>query len=64
MAETTALGAAFAAALALGYWKLEDFGHPEGAVEVIKPSMGRDERDQKIASWKKAVEKSFGTAKL
>ncbi len=59
--EMTALGAAYAAGLAVGFWRT-----PESVVLDSKsarrwtPRMAEDERQRLIASWEKAVERSLG----
>ena len=59
--ETTALGAAYAAGLAVGYWSgLEDLRDNWTEAESWKPEM-QDTRRQKLAgSWHKAVDRSMG----
>jgi glycerol kinase len=61
--ETTALGAAYAAGLAVGFWR--------GAEEIAahwrpghrwNPVMTALERERLVASWEKAVERSLGWA--
>lgn len=60
VAETTALGAAYAAGIAVGFWN--------GEQDVIdnwqedkrwKPAMGADERARQMRLWKKAVTRTF-----
>ena len=54
--ETTALGAAHLAGLAVGYWKMEDFaGKSEGAA-LFTPKMDADQADVCYAKWVKAVQ--------
>jgi glycerol kinase len=60
IAETTSLGAAYAAGLAVGYWK--DFqamrdNWQQGA--AWEPAMERDAADRIFAQWKKAVTRTF-----
>ncbi|KAI8608914.1 hypothetical protein BC830DRAFT_1153297 [Chytriomyces sp. MP71] len=63
MAETTAFGAAIAAAIGCGVWtKDELFGHGVGNVKVFQSNIGDIERQERFAGWKVAVEKSFGSA--
>jgi glycerol kinase len=60
VAETTALGAAYAAGLAVGFWK--DFDDLRGNWQEDKrwePSMESDERERQYRNWKKAVTKTF-----
>lgn len=62
--ETTALGAAFLAGLAVGFWKdkkeildiVKDFS-------IFTPNMENKEREEKILRWHKAVKTSFNWAK-
>ena len=60
MIETTALGAAYAAGLAVGYWKdLEDLKQNWGIAHTWQPNMEADKRNKLIHYWKKAVARSF-----
>jgi len=58
--ETTALGAAYAAGLAVGVWKdqedLRDYWRED---RVWTPAMEETERDRQYKGWKKAVKRSF-----
>jgi glycerol kinase len=59
--ETTALGAAYAAGLAVGYWSdLDDLRKCWRADRVWEPKMPASERAELHAQWKKAVERSMG----
>lgn len=59
--ETTAMGAAFAAGLAVGVWKdLEELKTLWRADKTYVPQMTEDERQKNWAGWKKAVTKSLG----
>ncbi|OZI07507.1 glycerol kinase [Siphonobacter sp. BAB-5385] len=61
MIETTALGAAYAAGLAVGYWKdLDDLRQNWGIEKTWKPQMARAKRNAMYRSWRKAVRRSFG----
>lgn len=61
--ETTALGAAYAAGLAVGYWQgLDDLRANWAVARTWTPSMGTDRRAALAGSWAKAVAKSFGWA--
>jgi glycerol kinase len=61
--ETTALGAAYAAGLATGYWKSTDDILRNWRVErQWQPAMPGNERASLCASWKKAVSRSFDWA--
>jgi glycerol kinase len=59
IAETTALGAAYAAGLAVGYWKgREDLIGNWGVGKRWKPSMAEERRSQLYRSWQKAVRRT------
>jgi len=61
VAETTALGAAYAAGLATGYWTDTDAVRKNWALERrVEPAMQDAERERLLASWHRAVEKSRG----
>ena len=58
--ETTALGAAYAAGLAVGYWKdLGECSANWGEDKRWSPQMDSAERDRQMRLWKKAVSKSM-----
>lgn len=58
--ETTALGAAYAAGLAVGYWKnLDDLRKNWAIANTWKPNMPIEIRTKMRKQWKKAVTKSF-----
>ena len=58
--ETTALGAAYAAGIAVGYWSGEqDVIDNWSEDKRWEPAMADDERDRQYRLWKKAVTKSF-----
>ncbi|MPY10771.1 glycerol kinase GlpK [Arthrobacter bussei] len=58
--ETTALGAAYAAGLAVGFWKDTDELATNWAEDKRwNPSMDDAERDRQLRLWKKAVTKTF-----
>ena len=60
MIETTALGAAYAAGLAIGYWEdLDDLKQNWGIAQTWKPDMEASKRDNLYHYWKKAVTRSF-----
>ena len=62
--ETTAMGAAYLAGLAVGYWKdKEDVIKNWNVDREFEPNMDETERNDKISGWKKAVKCSFGWAK-
>jgi glycerol kinase len=59
--ETTALGAAYAAGLAVGYWRgLDDLRANWAVTRTWIPSMPAEQRTRLTAGWQKAVERSFG----
>ncbi|HWQ59070.1 MAG TPA: glycerol kinase GlpK [Clostridia bacterium] len=54
--ETTALGAAYLAGLACGFWKdREELGRRVPAPDRFEPGMDEAERAEKLAGWKRAV---------
>jgi len=58
--ETTALGAAYAAGLATGFWKDTDHLKRNWGVDhTWKPAMPKERRGQLYASWQKAVARSL-----
>ncbi|MES2733889.1 MAG: glycerol kinase GlpK [Bacteroidota bacterium] len=60
MIETTSLGAAYAAGLAVGYWDgLDDLTQNWGIDKTWEPAMPDSQRAKLYAGWKKAVERSF-----
>jgi glycerol kinase len=57
--ETTALGAAYLAGLAVGFWKDEDeIAALWSRDRVFEPALSRDEAGTQLAGWKRAVERS------
>lgn len=62
--ETTALGAAYLAGLAVGYWSSKEEIKKNWAVgNVFYPSLKEEEREKRVKGWKKAVRYSYGWAK-
>ncbi|WP_285037253.1 glycerol kinase GlpK [Plantibacter sp. ME-Dv--P-095] len=60
VAETTALGAAYAAGLAVGFWSdLDDLAKNWQEDKRWEPNMDSEERDRLYRNWKKAVTKTF-----
>ncbi|KOV80320.1 glycerol kinase GlpK [Nocardia sp. NRRL S-836] len=60
VAETTALGAAYAAGLAVGFWETEDDIRENWAMDKQwEPQMDDSRRTSEYANWKKAVTKTF-----
>ncbi len=64
IAETTALGAAYAAGLAVGFWKnFDELRLHWGKDQEWKPRMEAAKREQLYAGWKKAVTRTFDWVK-
>ena len=62
--ETTAMGAAYLAGLAVGYWVSKEDVIKNWAIDrVFQPSISDKERKEKIDGWNKAVKYAFGWAK-
>ncbi|MDD2959918.1 MAG: glycerol kinase GlpK [Lachnospiraceae bacterium] len=62
--ETTALGAAYLAGLAVGYWKDREDVRSNWALErTFYPDMPSEHRDKIRSRWKKAVKCSFDWAR-
>jgi glycerol kinase len=60
VAETTSLGAAYAAGLAVGFWgEIEDLRANWGKDHEWTPSMDSARRDHEYHMWKKAVTRTF-----
>ena len=58
--ETTALGAAYAAGLAIGYWvDTEDIRNNWAVGQTWEPAMDESERSRLYAEWNKAVERTY-----
>lgn len=57
--ETTALGAAYLAGLAVGFWSsVEELAVHWAMERRFEPSMTLPEREQRLANWRRAVERS------
>ncbi len=62
--ETTAMGAAYLAGLAVGYWKnKKDVITNSGIDRIFEPEISSEERGEKIRGWNKAVKYAYGWAK-
>jgi glycerol kinase len=60
VAETTALGAAYAAGLAVGYWEsLEELKKNWLAESSWQPNLSEEQRKRLYGGWKKAVTRTF-----
>jgi len=58
--ETTALGAAFAAGLAVGFWSgLDELRALRREGARWEPAMPAEERERRVRVWRKAVERTF-----
>ncbi|MGI5221253.1 glycerol kinase GlpK [Nocardia sp. CA-290969] len=61
--ETTALGAAYAAGLAVGYWSgTDDIRANWSADKTWHPAMPAAEREARLRAWNKAVERTYNWA--
>ncbi len=61
--ETTALGAAYLAGLAVGYWKSrEEIAENWAAERRFRPAMEADRREELFAGWRRAVARAAGWA--
>ncbi len=61
VAETTSLGAAYAAGLAVGFWKSLDELRENWIVDKTwEPKMDAETRERLYKGWLKAVERTFG----
>ena len=62
--ETTAMGAAYLAGLAVGYWfGLEDIRKNWSVDRQFTPAISVEERTERVQGWKKAVARTVGWAK-
>ena len=62
--ETTAMGAAYLAGLAVGYWKSkEDVIKNQSIDQIFSPQMSEGDRQAKRKGWNKAVKYAYGWAK-
>jgi len=60
VAETTSLGAAYAAGLAVGFWSgISDLKKNWGQEREWQPSMDHEQREKLRQGWKKAVQRTF-----
>ncbi|KAA8541947.1 hypothetical protein F0562_023099 [Nyssa sinensis] len=65
--ETTALGAAYAAGLAVGVWKEAEIfasGEKIKKATIFRPTLDEELRKKKVESWCKAVSRTFDLADL
>ena len=62
--ETTAMGAAYLAGLAVGYWSSKEDVVKNWAIDrTFEPSLEETERLSKVKGWNKAVKYAYGWAK-
>ena len=62
--ETTAMGAAYLAGLAVGYWDSKEAVIKNWQIDrVFKPEMSDEDRSANVKGWNKAVKCSYGWAK-
>lgn len=62
--ETTAMGAAYLAGLAVGYWKDYAEIRNNWAIDrTFAPNISQEEREKKLKGWNKAVKRSYQWAK-
>ena len=62
--ETTAMGAAYMAGLAVGYWKNKEEVIKNWKIDrIFTPDISEDVRSEKTLGWNRAVKHSFGWAK-
>ena len=62
--ETTAMGAAYLAGLAVGYWKSKEDVIKNWAIDrTFQPDIFSAERKERIDGWNKAVKCAYGWAK-
>jgi len=61
--ETTAMGAAYLAGLAVGYWKDKDEVRTNWAIDrTFEPQISAEVRKEMVDGWDKAVKRSYGWA--
>lgn len=64
MAETTALGAAYLAGLAIGYWRdLDELASLEKNYRVFQPAADREQMRAAAQGWRNALERAKGWAR-
>ncbi len=62
--ETTAMGAAYLAGLAVGYWKNKEDVMKNWAIDqTFEPKIAPEEREKRVKGWTKAVKYAFDWAK-
>ena len=58
--ETTALGAAMLAGLAVGYWQKDELEQTWQQDRSFDPEMSEQDRQERYAGWQKAIERTMG----
>jgi glycerol kinase len=58
--ESTAMGAAYLAAIQIGFWKKDDIRRNRKIQKCFKPEMAASVRDKLYNGWKKAVKRTMG----
>ena len=62
--ETTAMGAAYLAGLAVGYWKSTEDVKKNWAIDrSFQPQITQEQRKEQLRGWKKAVARTVGWAR-
>lgn len=62
--ETTAMGAAYLAGLAVGYWESKEDVIKNSAIDrTFEPEISAEKREKKVKGWNKAVKYAYGWAK-
>jgi glycerol kinase len=58
--EVTALGAAYLAGVGVGLWTIDDVSRSWRGRRRFEPSMGDDERQTLLHSWRRALDRARG----
>ncbi len=62
--ETTCLGAAYSAGLAVGYWdSIEEISKFWKIDRSFEPAISEDEREERCFNWNRAIERAGGWLK-
>ena len=62
--ETTAMGAAYLAGLAVGYWESQEAIRANWEIDrTFEPAITSEEREKRVKGWRKAVKYAFDWAK-
>ena len=62
--ESTAIGAAYLAGLAVGYWhSKEEVMKNQQLDRVFSPNMSKEDRENKRKGWNRAIKYAYGWAK-